>query len=142
MVASLDPQYPPVPFHGALCIHHVVCPGTQLCVSGSPKCLQLAACICTASGIQQRGCCMPIRALPGGSPQLHYFYVYLHVRRAMAHATELLCSFFFNATSCSEPRTKEKDIHFLGSRAGVSTPAILWGPRLSPAAVMTQLLQQ
>lgn len=83
---------------------------------------------------------MLIRALPSGSPQLH-FYVHLNVSRAMTHTAEFFFFFFFNATSCPEPRRKEEDICFLESRAGVKHPSYSPGARLS-AAVMTQLVQQ
>lgn len=62
--------------------------------------------------------------------------------RAVSPSAELFSSLFFKALSCSESRGKDKDIHFLESRAGISTPSILQGPGRPWAAAMAQLLQQ
>lgn len=121
----------------AWAVHHS-CFRCATVLEGCPERLELAARFCLHRDSIVR-CYVLLRVLPGGSPQLR-FYVHLNVNRAMTHAAELFF-FFFNATSCPEPRRKEEDICFLESRAGVKHPSCSPGARLS-AAVMTQPVQQ
>lgn len=98
--------------------------GTTLCLRQVQNALNLLlAFVLPLDSITR--CSVLIRTLPSGLPQLR-FYVHLNMSRAMTHAAELFF-FFFNATSCPEPRRKEKDICFLESRAGVKHPSYSLG---------------
>lgn len=103
--------------------------GTALCLGQVQNALNwLLAFVLPLDSITK--CYVLIRALPSGLPQLR-FYVHLNVSRAMTHAAELFCSFFFFLMLHLVLNQEEKRKIFASWRAGqmLSTPVLPWGPQ-------------